>query len=1288
MAEYSKPEGIRFTFEGVKTNSSADSMPRGKFPYAQNIRAYGDNSVQSRPQLTSVYAFTGTGPVLSLDPTLGIYKAGGSLIHTGTTIDSGYSAVGASLVPFRPNASPNAWEYVFDSVKSSKVLPSGPTVQKIGIAEPQAACDASLLSYRSVILSPNPGYISTGTATVGSNGTRLTETVTAVLSDPAFLFLYSLGVTNASPWSRGMAVTIGGTSFIVLDVFQRQDTPIKIAAIYYFLGNTGRCIIVPQGMSTGGEEQSIYAQDLLTSLRRGSLITLSGLTEICYVWSVTEGPDGTICIETSTVNNHSVGQTIVMPAAIQILGGIPTVGQTATQGMFMFTVNTGIGAIQSSPGFFPSDFFVQSFSSFQPSDLLHFSLHLDAPQNLIEMKILFDVGDGSFTRDFYYYTVRQNDFTAAVQNTLTQLGAAQLVEQRATIDESLATETRNQGRLSSGAQADPGAQQWSEITFPVSDMTRVGTDETKTLQNVNAVKFLFNVSGTLTPFIAPLTLMGGFSPDVGSTGNPYRYRIRPRSSVTGAKGNPSPPMRYGINPRRTETQVFVPLSHTDNQADTWDIFREGGTLDKPRLIGYMPIGTSQFFVDNYADDAVAQNEALELDNYEPFPTIEKPFGAIITAAAGTIAVARFTSGSVSQANAVAGVLLPGNLVQIGSANVYTLWTRPTFLRSSGFQYYFLFQFVENIGNPSLNSALTITEPLIANQLLPYVWGPDVNGVLFAVGDFYRAGSVSHTKPQNPDAGLDAVDELCPPTEPLQNGVVMDGLSFVASPNRWWAGHTSQDEAGNLKYNWIEVPVGSGLAAPFAICTDGRYIYFVDKYGIKRHANGPGESVTDADLFNLFPHEGIGGKDVTYNQQTFYAPDYRYALSFRLAVVNGWLYFDYLDSTATYRTLVMNTRNLAWQGTDVYGIPVSPISIHAGVTLPGYPASVGPAPQQLYAGDAIGGIWSEVTTPVRGVGEGIVVDISTKEEMPNVRAQSMWGDAALDVFAPGSQMTIQTIFLGAAVGTPTIIPGNQTNRTPGLTVSVGGQFLAHSMGLQIFWVDTGTTSVLYSWTPSFVPQPEDFTDRFDDWDDCGTPGAKFIQGVMIEADTANIPKTFAVRSSEDQSLNTLLEMPATFNGQGMQAFSLATPFIAHLVRLEPQDTVVCRKFRAKFIFEPCPEAAENWVTQGTSYGYTGFLHAQRVIFAYRATTPVTLTITASDGVSPSVVTLPSTAGAYKKLEFILTPNKGRLYSYQGQSSAPWRPYVDDCVVFVKPWNSAGAYENKPLIGDPHGNQATI
>src|SRR5580693_1199466 len=148
MAEYSRPaSAFRFKMKGIKTSAAPDAIGEYQYPYAQNVRAYVDDQISTRPALAVLNADLSTGDrVLALEPPLGVRKLSDGFLYNGSTaLDGGYSTTeGCSLTPFRPNQSPNAYEYVWDALKQSKVyIPSSgsPVVQKIGIAEPQTPVD-------------------------------------------------------------------------------------------------------------------------------------------------------------------------------------------------------------------------------------------------------------------------------------------------------------------------------------------------------------------------------------------------------------------------------------------------------------------------------------------------------------------------------------------------------------------------------------------------------------------------------------------------------------------------------------------------------------------------------------------------------------------------------------------------------------------------------------------------------------------------------------------------------------------------------------------------------------------------------------------------------------------------------------------------------------------------------------------------------------------------------------------------------------------------------------------
>jgi hypothetical protein len=486
-----------------------------------------------------------------------------------------------------------------------------------------------------------------------------------------------------------------------------------------------------------------------------------------------------------------------------------------------------------------------------------------------------------------------------------------------------------------------------------------------------------------------------------------------------------------------------------------------------------------------------------------------------------------------------------------------------------------------------------------------------------------------------------------------------------------------------------------LAAEFGICTDGEAIYFVAKDGIRKHAGGPSVSLTDADLSNIFPQEGKFPKDYTpYAGKTIFAPEYKYAANMRLGVINGFLYFDYLDTNQIQRTLTCNLATGAWVADDYSNVTRVSIHVPSGSPASNFliPASA-TRNQQLFMGGVDGAIYVEQSSPTPGAGETISCEVITREEMfGDIRANKVYGDGALDTLAAGSNITVTPTFLGALFGTTTTITGSQSTRPSSpQTINLLGEQIKRSMGLDLAWTDQGTSTFLYSWQLAYLTQPEDISNRFTDWDNCGTEDNKFIQGFEIEADTLNAAKGLTVRDSDTLQAQSFTSSTGTnkitANGQQVIACSFNAPFSAHLVRIEP-DSSIWRLWKVKWIYQPTPESALTWSTQATSFGFNGYLHMKEILAALVSQATVTLTITAYGGISPAGITLPNTAGAYQKVLLPCTPNKGLLYSFSAVSTAPFQLYEADCELLVKAWGSAGAYERYRGFGAPHGAGATI
>lgn len=256
MSRYSRAASGFRPPRGLKTNAQPNSMPEDRGPIVQNTRDTIDDAQVSRAQVAVISTSNASSPVLALEPSIGVFKAGTSVFVEGiaTPIDTGYALnQGCSLVPFRPDTSIAPWEYIWDGSKSTKYLPSAGTLRKTGIAEPQAPCDAfldnqkfSVMYQEGIVTTPTPS----GTASAVSAGTRLSDTATAVFqlpNDPSAVQI--IQVSSGKGYQSGMIIQHNTSTapILVTDVYPRLSGNLAISGIYYYSGTTGRCVVQLKG---------------------------------------------------------------------------------------------------------------------------------------------------------------------------------------------------------------------------------------------------------------------------------------------------------------------------------------------------------------------------------------------------------------------------------------------------------------------------------------------------------------------------------------------------------------------------------------------------------------------------------------------------------------------------------------------------------------------------------------------------------------------------------------------------------------------------------------------------------------------------------------------------------------------------------------------------------------------------------------------------------------------------------------------------------------------------------
>jgi hypothetical protein len=105
---------------------------------------------------------------------------------------------------------------------------------------------------------------------------------------------------------------------------------------------------------------------------------------------------------------------------------------------------------------------------------------------------------------------------------------------------------------------------------------------------------------------------------------------------------------------------------------------------------------------------------------------------------------------------------------------------------------------------------------------------------------------------------------------------------------------------------------------------------------------------------------------------------------------------------------------------------------------------------------------------------------------------------------------------------------------------------------------------------------------------------------------------------------------------------------------------------QYQFLTAPNFVSGWRTQFLSHGLKGYQSIYRMEGSYSSTTPVEMTITAFDGTSPAIITLPSTGGAYQKILLTPTFNKGQLFRYAFSSESPFQLVLADWIVWIALW----------------------
>lgn len=1160
------------------------------------------------------------------------------------------------------------------------------------------------------------GSVGSGAYTSGGTATRYqySGVITFILYDSGTSGFASISPSTANEGIQvGMLLVIntggGSVETVMVETVLPGIANTTILDIEFDVGTDGPCTIQLTTPTDG--------------LVKGAIIRIGGVTsETVLVDSVTQNPAGGFSFRCTAVNNHVATDPVTGLASFRaVLANSHSAGETLIDNSLQSSITVGTGYIQHSKA---RDLSSVNGRTVTTDDTVTFLFRLDKPQNMTEGRVIFDL-DASIN-DAAHNLLFKAFRTADLQQTLSSPATTPTISFRQTLigrDFLDNPETNDPFKIPEplpingdppdapiviftptpiSTQVSTGTNQLTALTFTVGDLTQVGSDLTKSLKDVKAVRVQLTTTDTVILTCIDMWIGGTFGPDVGQQGADYKYRYTYRSTITGSPpSNPSPETRGGLHAVRQRITGTIPTPDTrpstgDPQIDKADIYRIGGSLVSWVYVLSVDVPANSapstaLFADDLPDDALNSNNLLSFDSFQPWPLLDLPRSGTCDVTGTTV---KRTGGDSfntawSPFDGPPGGQAAGTLIEI-SGFTYALYSQPSDADTLE---------IRTSGGSQTGVKWSIVEPVLLGQPLPAAWGPFGGGVegevFFACGSSFERGTLFWTTFSSPDSAsiLNRL-EITSPSEPLIGGCLYDGRPYVWSSDRKFEivpnfSSAEQFQTG-AQGSFIarEVANSKGLLSrhniaaaqvTFATSRDGIYadLGSADPY-----------SVTDADFYPIFPTEGNPGDDVEIlHGLTFKAADFTDVDKIRLAYYMDWMYLDFKDQSGAQKTLVMDGSEVKTsQGGisggrwffDDYKVP---ILTHYG--------EEGDGANRLLCGSSNGKVY--VYTGPGPTDDGVAFDcdfISGSQNQGDQRLVKEYSDLMLDINTAGTdvfptifydrgqdQFPLVAVPIPVNGDPPVLVPVNNAERNMEVIDLNFCPINATDIGLRLTWSSTTARPILYAWEPSFVARGTNNLLRPTDWDDAGQKFNKYVYGCIIWCDTEGAERTVVIH------YNGVSIGPAiTVTHEGWQPKTYTfEPFYASDVRLVPTDENQWRLGVIQWLVSDASQFVQLRRTQETSHGLPGYQLIPEIQVLYSSDADITFTLSVDE--VDDVRTIPNSNGIFKKYFFRPKALKGKVFRYRTQSSADFYVDEDGLQIMVRAWGDPGPLQ----LVQPFGKQ---
>lgn len=316
-------------------------------------------------------------------------------------------------------------------------------------------------------------------------------------------------------------------------------------------------------------------------------------------------------------------------------------------------------------------------SDAEDDDEINLYIKVDDPLNVEEIRLIFDVGGGTFDEDYFLKAMNPATIQPFISGNIfaDRMFSDRMFDRasgridfdrsgRENLDGPIRREVLDEliddlspdddaflGGLR-GATLLMGKNRWSRITIKRSEFLKIGLAGTAGFdwEDVGAWRISVKTRNSAVVMeFDDLYLTGGAGPDVFG-GVPYDYRYTYYNINTGAESDPSQTLIDSsfVSPRRHPVKIIWTASPDTDQVTHVRVYRRGGTLsDAWRQVAEIPVGTLTT-TDTLPDRLISLLHQLEIDNGPPVEsTLPSPVDTTLGTAVSAGASTAVTPGSMT-----------------------------------------------------------------------------------------------------------------------------------------------------------------------------------------------------------------------------------------------------------------------------------------------------------------------------------------------------------------------------------------------------------------------------------------------------------------------------------------------------------------------------------------------------------------------------------------------------------------------------------------------------------------